>query len=312
MRSLSTYRVAFMGTPDLAAVTLEAMIQAGFNIVAVIAQQDKPKGRHGEVSVVPTKQIALQYNIPIFQPLKIKEDHDFLSSLDLDLIVTLAYGQIVPEAVLRAPRLGCLNVHGSLLPKLRGASPIRFSLIQGDHETGLTLMEMVQAMDAGKMYAKQTIRIDDHDNYTSLYAKFLRITPSFTVRTVQQYLSNALIGIEQDEREVSFAPLIKPPMEHLNITLPKQQFKNWVRGLSDHPGGYVFWGGKKLKIYEVSLVNDIVSHPVGTIVSANSQGLWLQLNDGQIALLDVQLEGKKRLPWKAFVNGLSLIHSHVE
>ena len=308
----STFRIAFMGTPDLAAVTLEAMIRAGFNIVALIAQADKPVGRHGEVEFVPTKKVALLHNVPVFQPIKIREDHGFLASLNLDLIVTLAYGQIVPEAVLKAPRLGCLNVHGSLLPALRGASPIRFSLINGDHETGLTLMEMVQAMDAGKMYAKETIKIDEFENYTSLYGKFMERTPKFTVQTVQQFLEHKLVGIPQDESLVTFAPLIKPNMEHLNIQLPKKDFMNWVRGLSNHPGGYVLLKGKKLKLFEVRIVNDLITHPIGTIVMANAQGIWMQLSDGQIAILDLQFEGKKRLSWNTFVNGMSLVNERVE
>jgi methionyl-tRNA formyltransferase len=312
MQSLSSFRIAFMGTPDLAGVTLEAMIQAGFNVVALIAQADKPVGRHGELEFVPTKKVALQHKIPVFQPIKIREDHGFLASLNLDLIVTLAYGQIVPEAVLKAPRLGCLNVHGSLLPALRGASPIRFALINGDHETGLTLMEMVQAMDAGKMYAKQTITIDENENYTSLYGKFMRITPDFTVQTVQQFLENKLVGVPQDESLVTLAPLIKPTMERLNILLPKREFMNWVRGLSEHPGGYVLLKGKKLKLFEVQRMNDVITHPIGTIVKANSDGIWLQLSDGQIAILDLQFEGKKRLPWKTFVNGMALVNERVE
>lgn len=312
MKSIHDFRVAFMGTPDLAAVTLSAMIEAGFNIVALITQVDKPIGRHGEVDMVPTKKIALQHRIPVFQPIKIKEDHAFLASLQLDLIVTLAYGQIVPEGVLKAPRLGCLNIHGSLLPELRGASPIRFAIIRGLRQTGLTLMEMVQAMDAGRMYAKEKIAIEDHDNFTSLYQKFMSITPGFTVKTVTQYLHNQLTGIPQDESLVTFAPLIKPSMEHLDIQLPKQDFIRWVRGLSDIPGGYVMLQGRKFKIYHARILNDVILHPVGTITECSTKGLWLQLIDGQVALEDVQLEGKKRLPWQAFVNGHALAHEHVE
>jgi methionyl-tRNA formyltransferase len=312
MKPVSSYRIAFMGTPDLAAVTFSALIQAGFNMVALIAQADKPVGRQGEVEMVPTKKIALQHHIPVFQPIKIKDDHQFLASLDLDLIVTLAYGQIVPEAVLKAPRHGCLNIHGSLLPSLRGASPIRFSLIHGHQETGLTLMEMVQAMDAGKMYAKQTIPIVEQDNYTSLYQKFMALTPSFTVTQVAKFLNHELIGIPQDESHVTFAPLIKPPMEHLDLKLPKKEFINWIRGLSEVPGGYVRYQGKKLKIYRAHPINDLITHPLGTFVTASSKGLWLQLSDGQIALDDVQLEGKKRMSWQAFVNGYTLTHECVE
>lgn len=307
MLTKKTARIAFMGTPHLAAVTLEYLIQHDFNIVAVIAQADKPVGREGAVEEVPTKVVAKRYGIPVFQPLKIKTEYDFLKPLHLDLIITLAYGQIVPLEVLSAPKLGCLNLHGSLLPALRGASPIRFALIEGLKTTGMTLMEMVLAMDAGKMYLKKEWPIAPEDNYTSLLAKFILHTPSFAAEALELFLAGKLKGIPQDEKAVTFAPLIKPEMEHLQLALPKQSFVNWVRGLSEEPGGYLLLGELKFKLYQAHVVNDQVSAAIGTIVKADKDGFWLQLRDGQIALEDVQLQGKKRMNYRSFLNGYPML-----
>ena len=164
-------KVIFMGTPEISAYVLEAMINDGYQIIGVIAQPDRPVGRRGELEKVPTKVLAEKYNIPVFQPLKIRKEYDFVKELNPDVIITLAYGQIVPQGLLGIPRYGCLNLHGSLLPKYRGAAPIQYALINNDEVTGMTLMEMVAAMDAGKMYAKKELVIAEEDNATSLFQK---------------------------------------------------------------------------------------------------------------------------------------------
>ena len=164
-------RVIFMGTPNISAKVFEAMIEAGYNFVGLIAQPDRPVGRHGELEKVPTKVVAEKSNIPVFQPLKIRKEYEFVKELNPDIIITLAYGQIVPQGLLDIPKYGCLNLHGSLLPKYRGAAPIQFALINNEKVTGMTLMEMIDKMDAGRMYAKKEVAIDENDNTTSLFEK---------------------------------------------------------------------------------------------------------------------------------------------
>ena len=173
MKSKKDYRIIYMGTPEMSAKILERLIQDDFNIVALIAQEDKPVGRKGLLEKVPTKVVAEKYNIPVFQPHRIRKEYEFVKDLKPDLILTMAYGQIIPQGLLDIPTLGCLNVHGSLLPKYRGAAPIQRAIINGETKTGVTLMEMIDKMDAGKMFAFEECEISSEDNYTSLCEKIV-------------------------------------------------------------------------------------------------------------------------------------------
>jgi methionyl-tRNA formyltransferase len=292
-----------MGTPQLAADVFEAIIKMGYPVVGIVSQPDSLIGRHKILTPTPTKILAQTYGIPCFQPEKIKLDHAFLSTLNIDYIITLAYGQIVPQVVLDAPKYGAFNLHGSLLPALRGASPIRYSLIQGDSMTGMTLMKMVLAMDAGAMFAQASLPIADDDVYTTLLAKFSSFTTHFVQTFLPKLFAGELKAVEQDERLVTFAPLIKKEHELLNINLPKQAFIGWVKGLADEPGGYVQDGDKKFKIFRAVIENDSLTHPLGTIVDVRKDGIILQLTDGHIRLLDVQIEGRTRLTAQAFYAG---------
>ena len=296
-------RVIFMGTPSISAYVFEAMINDGYNFVGLIAQPDRPVGRRGELEKVPTKVVAEKYNIPVFQPLKIRKEYEFVKDLNPDVIITLAYGQIVPQGLLDIPRYGCLNLHGSLLPKYRGAAPIQYALINGEKVTGMTLMEMVAAMDAGRMFAKQEVIIDEEDNATSLFNKMAVAAKELILKKLPEYIDGKLPGEEQDESLVTFCPTIKPEQERLDLSLNVQQISGWIKGLSDHPGAYFLLEGKKLKVYKAKVINDKVAAEVGTIVQADKNGLVVQLLGGQLALLEVQKEGKNRMDYKSFLNG---------
>lgn len=296
-------KVIFMGTPEISAYVLEAMINDGYQIIGVIAQPDRPVGRRGELEKVPTKVLAEKYNIPVFQPLKIRKEYDFVKELNPDVIITLAYGQIVPQGLLGIPRYGCLNLHGSLLPKYRGAAPIQYALINNDEVTGMTLMEMVAAMDAGKMYAKKELVIAEEDNATSLFQKMAVTAKELILEKLPEYIDGKLPGEEQDESLVSFCPTIKPEQERLNLSLHIKDIFGWIRGLSDHPGAYFYLEGKKLKVYKSKIVNKNENHPIGEIIEADKNGLVVQLRGGQLSLLEVQKEGKNRMDYKSFING---------
>ena len=296
-------RVIFMGTPSISAEVFEAMILDGYHFVGLIAQPDRPVGRKNELERVPTKVVAEKYNIPVFQPVKIRKEYDFVKELNPDIIITLAYGQIVPQGLLDIPRYGCLNLHGSLLPKYRGAAPIQYALINGDKVTGMTLMEMVAAMDAGKMYAKKEVVIEDDDNSTSLFKKMAGAAKELILEKLPQYIDGQLPGEEQDESLVSFCPTIKPEQERLSLEMSAREIWGWIRGLSDQPGAYFLLEGKKLKVYKAVLLNEEENDEIGKIVQADKRGLVVQLRKGQLSLLEVQKEGKNRMDYKSFLNG---------
>ena len=298
----STYSIVFMGTPQIAATVLEALLEEGYPIKALIASPDKEVGRKRILTPVPTKVVAEKYGIPVFQPVKIRNDYGFLSELKPDLILTMAYGQIVPQEVLDIPKQGCLNLHGSLLPKLRGAAPIQRAIISGEKTTGVTLMEMVAAMDAGKMYASIDVDIEEDDNYSSLCEKISKAAIDLTLDSLPLYQKGLLAGVSQNEDDVTFADKIRPENEKLDLNLGKHAFCDYVRGLSFTPGAYLLLGESKFKILKAKPVNDEVNDEVGTL-RFGKKGVTLQLCDGLVSLLLVQPAGKKEMDGAAFANG---------
>ena len=299
----SNLKLVFMGTPEISAYVFEKMILDGYRFVGLVAQPDHPVGRKGIIEKVPTKVIAEKYNIPVFQPVKIRDDYAFIDEIKPDLVITLAYGQIVPQGFLDKVPLGCLNLHGSLLPKYRGASPIQTALINNEKVTGVTLMEMVKAMDAGRMYAKKVVEIDEDDNATSLFDKIKIAASELILKALPKYINDELKGEEQNENEVTFCSTIKPEQEKLDLSLPAQSIVGWIRGLSDEPGAYLYLNNLKLKIYKAKVVDSSVNAGVGTIIKADKNGLYMQASDGVISLLEVQKEGKKRMDYRSFING---------
>lgn len=296
-------RIIFMGTPSISSKVLEGLILDGYKIIAVIAQPDRSVGRKKILEPVPTKVVAEKYNIPVYQPEKIRKEYDFVKELNPDLILTLAYGQIVPQGLLDIPKLGCINLHGSLLPKYRGAAPIQYALINNEKKTGMTLMKMVKEMDAGEMYATEEVEIADEDNATNLFEKMGDAALKLILRVLPDYLDGKLPGVPQDESQVTFAPSIKPEEEKIDLIKSKEEIFGLVRGLSEVPGAYLYFDELKLKIYRAQIVSDEIIGEIGEIVKADKFGLHLQTNNGIIALLDLQLEGKKRMDYKSFING---------
>ncbi len=293
----------FMGTPQISADVFEAMINDGYHFVGLVCQPDHPVGRKGIIEKCPTKLVAEKYNIPVFQPIKIRDDYSFMNNLKVDLVITLAYGQIVPQGFLDIPPLGCLNLHGSLLPKLRGASPIQTALINNEKVTGVTLMEMVKAMDAGRMYGKKEVIISDDDNSTSLFKKIGEAARDLVLELLPKYINGEIKGEEQNENEVTFCSLIKPEQEKIDLSKDIKDIYGLIRGLSDEPGAYLYLNDQKVKIFKANIANNKVNAEVGTIVEADKRGLLIQLNNGQLAILELQKEGKKRMDYRSFING---------
>lgn len=304
-------RIVFMGTPEISKKVLEDLIHDGYNIVGLIAQPDRPKGRKKELLPVPTKEVALAYNIPIAQPIKIREDYGFLKEWKPDVIITLAYGQIVPQGVLDIPRFGAINLHGSLLPKYRGAAPIQYALIHNEKETGMSLMEMTYQMDAGRVYDVEKVNIEKDDNATSLFVKMGEAASRLILRALPLYIDGVLKGEVQDESQVTFSPTIKKEQEKLSFDLSTKDFLGWIRGLSYEPGGYVIVDNQKWKLLKAHLYDTSLGE-VGKIEVLAKDTLTLQLKDGRIALDEIQKEGKPKMKAKDFINGLHNKTLHAE
>ena len=285
----------------MSAKVLEALISGGFNIVGVVAQEDQPVGRKAIITEVPTKVVAKTYNIPVYQPHKIRLDYEFVKEINPDLILTMAYGQIVPQGLLDIPKLGALNLHGSILPKYRGAAPIQRAIMNGETETGVTLMEMVDKMDAGRMYGVEKCEIFPEDNYTSLCDKIVKCCVRAARKYIPMYINGELEGVEQDESQVTFADKIKPETEKLSLEYGVDQFINYVRGMSEEPGAYLLIDGQKFKIFRAEKSNQSVNGPVGTLFI--NKNVYLKLKDGVIELKEVQMAGKKKMDGKSFANG---------
>ena len=296
-------RIVYMGTPEISAFVLDGLVQAGYQIVGLIAQPDKPIGRNKVLEPVPTKVVAMKYDIPVYQPIKIRLDWSFIHDLAPDLIVCFAYGQIIPQGLLDAPKLGCVNLHGSLLPKYRGAAPMQYALMHGDKVTGVTLMQMIDKMDAGLMYAKKEIPLSEDDSLKTLSEKMAKTALALALETLPNYMNELYKGEAQSEEEVVFSPSITKAQEHIDLTKSAVEVVNYIRALNDTPGAYLLDGENHLKVYRAKVMNQLVEAELGTIVKADKQGLWMQCKDGQIALLELQKEGKRIVDYKSFVNG---------
>ncbi len=301
MKSIKDVKILYMGTPEMSAKVLEALVLGGFNIVGVIAQEDQPVGRKAIITKVPTKVVAEKYNIPVYQPHKIRLDYEFVKDINPDLILTMAYGQIVPQGLLDIPKMGALNLHGSILPKYRGAAPIQRAIIEGEKVTGVTLMEMVDKMDAGKMFGVKECEITIDDNYTSLCEKIVKCCIDLSTELLPKYFNGELKGIEQDESKVTFADKIRPETEKLSLDYKTDEFINYVRGLSEEPGGYVMLDDLKFKILKAAKTDFTVNGEAGTL--SIDKRVHLKLKDGAIELLEVQLAGKKKMDGRSFANG---------
>lgn len=297
-------RIVFLGTPKLAADCLEGLIQAGFSIVGVITKEDKVRGRNGKVEESDVAKVAKKHSLPLYKPHRLNSDHDFLYELKPDLLLTFAYGQLINDEILSLGRYKPLNLHGSLLPKYRGAAPIQYALLNGDRETGVSLMEMVHEMDAGDVYASRSFEIEEKDNYTSLCEKISRCGLELAKDALPKYFRGELSPVRQDPEKVTFTHMIKKEQEKLDLNACCKDFINQVRALSLTPGGYLFHGNEILKIYQAAYLNDHVEGKIGEILLAHKKQIVLQLKDGQVLLELLQRPGKKMMSASDFNNGV--------
>ncbi len=295
-------RVVFMGTPDFAVSVLQTLID-NYDVVGVVSQPDKRVGRHQELKFTPVKELALKYNIPVFQPVKIKEDYEDILGLNPDIIVTCAYGQIIPKAILDFPRLGCINVHASLLPKLRGGAPIHKAIIDGYKTTGITIMYMDCKMDSGDIISQEEIPILDDDNLEKLHDKLSEIGAKLLIETLPSIIDGTNERIKQNLDEVTYAYNIKREEEHIDFSKSSRDVFNLIRGLSPVPSANAILDSKEMKIYDSYILDKEYEGVPSEIVDIIKDGIVVKTGDGAVILTSVKPFGKKKMDAKSYVNG---------
>ena len=299
-------RIVFLGTPEFAACVLQGLIDNNYNVVAVVSQPDKPVGRKKVLMPTPVKEVALKHNIPVYQPVSLRKDFEFLKELDIDMLITTAYGQILPQAVLDIAKINNINVHASLLPLLRGGAPIHRSIIEGHKKTGVTIMEMIYKMDAGRMYAKKEFEINDEINTTQLFKELAIVGRDLLLETLPLLLNRQLEGEVQNEDEVTYAFNIKREEEKIDFNKPVVEVHNLIRGLAEVPGAYCVFKDKQFKIYQAKVFNKVENQDsIGTLKIEGKNRLLVKCSDGYLELLSIQLEGKQRMDVKSFLNGIN-------
>lgn len=307
-------KIIFMGTPDFARDSLEAVYNAGYEIIGVVTNPDRPKGRGMKMIPSPVKEFALEKELKIYQPEKVKNNIKFIDeikSLNPDVICVVAYGKILPEEILNIPKLGCINVHGSLLPKYRGAAPIQWAILNGDKETGVTTMYMDKGMDTGDMILKEKVTIGEDETTGELWDRLSKIGGELLVKTLEQIEARTAPREKQGE-DYTMAPMLNKDMAKIDWENKSAiEVKNLVRGLNPIMGAYTFWNGKKIKFWKVDIakeneimVDNLETLKNGTVVVSNPKdGLYIKTKKGIIKVLEIQGENAKRMPIGDFLRG---------
>lgn len=301
-------KILFMGTPDFAKQSLESIYNAGHEILGVVTNPDRPKGRGMKLVASPVKEYALSKELEIYQPEKVKDNVEFIEkmkALEPDVICVVAYGKILPKEILEIPRLGCINVHGSLLPKYRGAAPIQWAVINGDKVTGITTMYMDIGMDTGDMILKQEVEIGPDETTGEVWNKLSKIGGQLLVKTIEQIENGTAPRIPQND-DFTMAPMLDKEMSKIDWENKSAiEIKNLVRGLDPIMGTYSYLDGKKIKIWKVDVIpNDNSNVENGTVIKADCKdGLYIKAKDGIIKVLEIQGENAKRMSVQDFLRG---------
>ena len=302
---MKNLKVVFMGTPTFSVPVLEALIE-NTNVLLVVSQPDREKDRKGNILPTPIKELALRHKIEVFQPSNIKDNYQKIIDINPDIIITCAYGQIIPEALLNYPKYKCINVHGSLLPKLRGGAPIHHAIIDGETETGITIMYMDKKMDAGDIISQRKIKIDDNDNLDTLYEKMSYLGRDLLMDTLESIIDGTNNRKKQDKKKVTYAPNITKEEEKIDFDKSGIEIYNLIRGLSSSPCAYCYLDEKRMKIFTSILTNIPSKYPAGTIEKIDKNGIYVSTIDNIIVFIDIMLEGKKRCHVSSFINGINI------
>ena len=301
-------KVVYMGTPDFAVPPLEALVKSGYEVTAVVTQPDKPKGRGKTLMPTPVKEEAMKHEIPVYQPLKVRDPEfvEILEKLTPDIIVVAAFGQIIPKKILDMPKYGCINIHASLLPKYRGAAPIQQAVIDGEKESGVTIMRMGVGLDTGDMISRVTVPIEKEETGGSLFDKLAQAGAELLTETLPSIENGTAVYEKQpEESPTPYAAMITKKMGLIDFSKSAEELERLVRGLNPWPSAYTFLDGKTLKVWKstVEKSEDGGKAVPGTIVSVDKAGIHVSCGKDVLVLREVQLEGKKRMGTDAFLRG---------
>ncbi len=303
-------KIVFMGTPEFASGALEALIEAGHEITAVVTQEDKARGRSKELLPPPVKVTALEHQIPVLQPRRVRTPESIaeLKKYPADVYVVAAYGQILPREILEIPPYGCLNIHASLLPKYRGASPIQHVIIDGEEKTGITIMQMDAGLDTGDMLYKKELPILPEDNYETLHDKLKVLGGEAIVEALPLLMKGALMPEKQVDEDSCYAPIISKAMGEIDFSKTAVEVDRKVRGMTPWPSAYTFYQGKQMKVWKTEPVclEESFDGAIGTIVKVEKDAIYVNTGKGQLKIKELQLEGKKRMTTRDFLLGVKM------
>ncbi len=300
--------VVFMGTPDLAVTVLDAIVQSSHNVTAVVTREDKQKGWGKELSMPPVKAYALEHDIPVFQPVKIKTEEAVatLRSFDADIYVVAAYGQILSEEILSIPKKGCVNVHTSLLPKYRGSSPIQWAIIEGETQTGVTVMQMDAGMDTGDILFTQKVAIDPKETGGSLHDKLADTGAALIVKALDEIEKGNVNPVKQDSAQATYTKMLDKGMGNIRFEAGSARIECMIRALNPWPSTYTYLHGKILKIWAAEVFPEKSTEAPGTVIRVDGSAFFVKTVDGVLKITEVQLEGKKRMSVKDFLLGAKI------
>lgn len=299
-------KIIFMGTPDFAAASFEALLNSEHEILAAVTQPDKPKGRKGELFPSPVKTIAVENNIKLYQPKRVKDPEfvEIIKSYQPDAIIVVAFGQIIPENILEIPKYGCINIHGSLLPKYRGAAPIQWAVLDGEKETGITSMLMDKGLDTGDMLIKKVIEIDKDETSGSLFDKMMALGAETLLETLDKLEKGEITPEKQGESPTAYAKMLTKTMGQIDFNKTADELDCFIRGMNPWPSAYTMLGGKTLKIWKAKPV--VLRGKAGSVLKVNKESFVIGCGKNSIEVLEVQLEGKKRMAVGEFLKGTLL------
>jgi methionyl-tRNA formyltransferase len=297
--------IVYMGTPEIAAVILKALHEAGHRIIGAVTQQDKPKGRGNQVQFPAVKEMALSLNIPVYQPRRVKEPEfiEVLKQLNPDVIVVAAFGQILSKVILELPKFGCINVHASLLPKYRGSAPIQWSIIEGEEKTGITIMHMDEGIDTGDMISKKEITLSPKETFGTLHDKLAEAAGPLLIQALADIEAGRATRTKQGDSNSIYARILDKSLGHIDFSQPAVKIERLIRGLNPWPSAYTSLEGKMLKIWDADVEPAQENGVPGEIIAVRKDAILVQTGDGILAVKELQLEGKKRMTVESFLRG---------
>lgn len=301
--------VIFMGTPDFSVPVLQGLIDsAEHTVTAVITQPDKARGRSGKLVFTPVKEVAVANDIPVFTPKRIKDEEvvEQLRQIPCDVMVVVAFGQILSKEILEIPPYGCINVHASLLPRWRGAAPMQWAILEGDATTGITTMQMDEGLDTGDMLLKKEIEIHPEETGESLHDRLAELGSDLLLETLRQVEEGTLIPIPQKDENSCYAKMLTKDLGRLDMNEDAKKLERYIRGLNSWPSAYTGYQGKILKIWRAEVIQQETGEAPGTVVEVDKQSFTVQTGNGCLRLLEVQLEGKKRMDVGSFLRGVTI------